>query len=159
VDSSGIKVSNRDEWMHKKWRMQRGFIKVHIAVDTKIKQILAIEVTKEDVGDCRMFGRLVSGSSGVANVKKVIVMVFMTLKANFRLVSEMDIEQPLIKVRKNASLKADGCMPRKFVVMEQLGNEGLRCEKGHAYHWMVELAFSCFKRTFGEFICVVSGQI
>lgn len=62
VDSSGIKVSNRGEWIHKKWRVQRGFIKVHIAVDTKTKQILAIEVTKEDVGDGRMLGRLVDGS-------------------------------------------------------------------------------------------------
>jgi hypothetical protein len=47
VDSSGIKVSNRGEWIHKKWRVQRGFIKVHIAVDTKTKQILAIEVTRK----------------------------------------------------------------------------------------------------------------
>jgi hypothetical protein len=51
VDSSGIKVSNRGEWIHKKWKVKRGFIKVHIAVDTKTKQILAIEVTKEDVGE------------------------------------------------------------------------------------------------------------
>ncbi len=62
VDSSGIKVSNRGEWMHKKWKVKRGFIKVHIAVDTKTKQILAIEVTKEDVGDGRMLERLVDGS-------------------------------------------------------------------------------------------------
>jgi hypothetical protein len=44
---------------------QRGFIKVHIAVDTKTKQILAIEVTKEDVGDGRMLGKLVKGSVGM----------------------------------------------------------------------------------------------
>lgn len=60
VDSSGIKVTNRGEWMHKKWRVQRGFIKVHIAVDTKTKQILAFEVTKEDVGDERMHVRQTS---------------------------------------------------------------------------------------------------
>ena len=120
VDSSGIKVSNRGEWIHKKWRVQRGFIKVHIAVDTKTKQILAIEVTKEDVGDSRMFGRLVRGSTGVANVVKVIGDGAYDSKVNFRLASDMDIE-PLIRVRKNASFKADGCMPRKFAVLEQLG--------------------------------------
>jgi hypothetical protein len=42
-------------------------------------------------------------------------------KADFRLVSGMNIE-PLIRVQKNASLKADGCMPRKFAVVEQLDN-------------------------------------
>ena len=154
VDSSGIKVSNRGEWIHKKWRVQRGFIKVHIAVDTKTKQILAIEVTKEDVGDGRVFGRLVRGSSGVANVVKVIGDGAYDSKVNFHLASDMDIE-PLIRVRKNASLKADGCMPRKFAVMEQLGNDGWRREKGYGYRWMVESAFSCLKRMFGEYICAV----
>jgi Transposase DDE domain len=154
VDSSGIKVSNRGEWIHKKWRVQRGFIKVHIAVDTKTKQILAIEVTKEDVGDGRMFGRLVKGSSGVANVVKVIGDGAYDSKVNFRLASELDIE-PLIRVRKNASFKGGGCMPRKFAVVEQLGNDGWRREKGYGYRWMVESAFSCLKRTFGEFICAV----
>jgi hypothetical protein len=50
VDSSGIKVSNRGEWIHKKWKVKRGFIKVHVAVDVKTKQILAIEVTKRILG-------------------------------------------------------------------------------------------------------------
>jgi hypothetical protein len=64
VDSSGIKVSNRGEWIRKKWKVKRGFIKVRIAVDTKTKQMFAIEVTKEDVGDGRMLERLVDGSLG-----------------------------------------------------------------------------------------------
>ena len=150
-------MSNRGEWIHKKWRVQRGFIKVHIAVDTKTKQILAIEVTKEDVGDGRMFGRLVKGSSGVANVVKVIGDGAYDSKVNFRLASELDIE-PLIRVRKNASFKGGGCMPRKFAVVKQLGNDGWRREKGYGYRWMVESAFSCLKRTFGEFICAVKWQ-
>jgi len=157
VDSSGIKVSNRGEWIHKKWRVQRGFIKVHIAVDVKTKQILAIEVTKEDVGDGRMFGKLIKGSAGIANVKKVIGDGAYDSKANFRLASDMDIE-PLIRVRRNASFKADGCMPRKFAVVEQLGNEGWRHERGYGCRWMAESAFSCLKRVFGEYICAVKWQ-
>jgi Transposase DDE domain len=70
VDSTGIKVSNWGEWIHKKWKMKRGFIKVYIAVDAKTKQIFAIEVTEEDVGDGRMLGRLVKGSAGLADVKE-----------------------------------------------------------------------------------------
>ncbi len=154
VDSSGIKVSNRGEWIHKKWRVQRGFIKMHIPVDTKTKQILAIEVTKEDVGDGRMFGRLVKGSANIANVKKVIGDGAYDSKVNFRLASGLDIE-PLLRVRKNASLKGGGCMPRKFAVAEQLGNDGWKKERGYGYRWMAESAFSCLKRTFGEYICAV----
>jgi hypothetical protein len=154
VDSTGIKVSNRGEWIRKKWKVKRGFIKVHIAVDTKTKQILAIEVTKEDVGDGKMFGRLVRSSADVADVKRVIGDGAYDSKGNFRMASEMDID-PLIRVRKNASLKAGGCMPRKLAVLSQLGSSGWRKEKGYGYRWMTESAFSCLKRVFGEHICSV----
>jgi hypothetical protein len=154
VDSSGIKVSNRGDWIHKKWKVKRGFIKVHIAVDTKTKQILAIEVTKEDVGDGRMLKRLVDGSASKAGLKGVIADGAYDSKSNFRLVSDMDIE-PLIRVRRNASFKGGGCMLRKFAVVEQLGNPDWRRERGYGYRWMAESAFSCIKRVFGEYICAV----
>jgi hypothetical protein len=41
VDSTGIKVTNRGEWMRDKWkkkRIRRGFIKIHVAVNTKTKK-------------------------------------------------------------------------------------------------------------------------
>ena len=154
VDSSGIKVSNRGEWIRKKWKVKRGFIKVHIAVDTKTKQILAIEVTREDVGDARMLGQLVGGSAGKANVKRVIGDGAYDSKNNFRMLAEMGID-PLIRVRKNASLKGGGCMPRKFVVVEQLGNADWRKQRGYGHRWMAESAFSSIKRIFGEHITSV----
>ena len=65
------------------------FIKVHIAVDTKTKQILAIEVTKEDVGDGRMLGRLVDGSQSRVPLKTVLLLMALTiLRANFRMLAE-----------------------------------------------------------------------
>ena len=154
VDSSGIKVSNRGEWIHKKWKVKRGFIKIHIAVDTKTKQILAIEVTKEDVGDGRMLKRLVDGSASKAALKGVIADGAYDSKNNFRMLADMGID-PLIRVRKNASFKGGGCMPRKFAVVEQLGNADWRRERGYGYRWMVESAFSSIKRVFGEYICAV----
>lgn len=154
VDSSGIKVSNRGEWMHKKWKVKRGFIKVHLAVDVKTKQILAIEVTEEDVGDGRVFGRLVRGSADVADLKKVIGDGAYDSKGNFHLANAMEIE-PLIRVRKNASFSSRGCLPRKFAVVLQLGNSDWRRECGYGYRWMVESAFSSIKRVFGEYICAV----
>jgi hypothetical protein len=154
IDSSGIKVSNRGEWMHKKWKVKRGFIKVHIAVDTKTKQILAIEVTKEDVGDGRMLKRLVDGSQNKAVLGRVIADGAYDSKSNFRMLADSAID-PLIRVRKNASWKGGGCMPRKFAVVFQLGNPNWRRESGYGYRWMVESAFSSIKRVFGEYICAV----
>ena len=37
LDASGIKVSNRGEWIRHKWKVKRGYLKIHIAVDVKRK--------------------------------------------------------------------------------------------------------------------------
>jgi hypothetical protein len=149
VDSSGIKVSNRGEWIRHKWKVKRGFIKVHIAVDTKTRQILAIEVTREDVSDGRMLEPLVEGSASKVNVKRVMGDGAYDSRKNFTLLADREIE-PVIKVRKNSSFKARGCMPRKAAAVEQLGNPEWKREKGYGYRWMAESAFSSIKRIFGE---------
>ena len=45
--------------MNKKWKVRRGFIKMHIAVDIKSKKILALEVTRENVHDSKKFKELI----------------------------------------------------------------------------------------------------
>jgi len=72
VDSTGIKVANRGEWMREKWKSsrRRGFIKIHIAVDVKSKQITSIQVTKENVTDGKMLKSLVYDTSSKADVNK-----------------------------------------------------------------------------------------
>ena len=53
VDSSGVKVTNRGEWLRRKWngKEYKGWIKVHIAVDVKTGETVGIEVTEENVTD------------------------------------------------------------------------------------------------------------
>lgn len=46
-------------------------------------------------------------------------------------------------------------MPRKFAVVEQLGNDGWRKKRGYGYRWMAESAFSSRTRVFGEYITSV----
>ena len=51
VDSTGIKVTNRGQWMHDKWNAQnkkKGYLKIHVAVNIKTKEILASEITDRD---------------------------------------------------------------------------------------------------------------
>ena len=62
VDSTGIKVTNRGEWILDKWknkRKRKGFIKIHVAVDIKAKKIVSMSVTKEDVHDGKILKELV----------------------------------------------------------------------------------------------------
>ena len=47
IDSTGIKVSNRGEWIRHKWNVKRGYLKIHLAVDIKKKRILSLHVTSE----------------------------------------------------------------------------------------------------------------
>ena len=54
VDSTGIKVTNRGEWIKDKWKKRRGFIKIHVAVNIKTKKIVSMDMTKEDVVDGKM---------------------------------------------------------------------------------------------------------
>ena len=62
VDSTGIKVTNRGEWILDKWknkRKRKGFIKIHAAVNIKTKKIVSMIVTKEDVHDGKMLKEIV----------------------------------------------------------------------------------------------------
>ena len=73
-------------------------------------------------------------------------------KNNFRYLDAKKIE-PVIKVRKNASTKAGGCIPRKLVAQEYLRDpEAWKHKHGYGQRWMVESAFSSLKRTFGEYV-------
>ena len=36
-DSTGLKPTNRGDWMTAKWGTRRGFIKLHVGVDTRTK--------------------------------------------------------------------------------------------------------------------------
>jgi hypothetical protein len=49
LDSTGIKVTNRGEWIRHKWHVRTGYLKIHVAVDVKKKKIVSLEVTSEEV--------------------------------------------------------------------------------------------------------------
>ncbi|MER5175317.1 MAG: transposase, partial [Candidatus Nitrosocosmicus sp.] len=61
IDSTGIKVTNRGQWMKYKWNVRKkGYLKIHIAtVNVKSKKILSIKVTDEHVHDSKALPELV----------------------------------------------------------------------------------------------------
>ncbi len=156
VDGSGVKVSNRGEWMRHKWKVRRGYLKIHIAVDVKRKKILALKVTNEKVGDGRMLKPLVEEASKKGKIAKTIGDGAYDTRSNFRYLTENGIE-PVIKVRKNASSRAGGCIPRKLVAQKYL-QDPKAWKRTHSYgqRWMVETVFSSLKRTFGEYVSAKS---
>jgi hypothetical protein len=53
IDSNGIKVTNRDQWMRDKWNVRKkGYLKYMCSsVDVKSNEILSMKVTDEHVDD------------------------------------------------------------------------------------------------------------
>jgi hypothetical protein len=47
IDSTGINVTNRGQWIRDKWNVKKkkGYLKIHMAVNIKTKKILSIKVT------------------------------------------------------------------------------------------------------------------
>ncbi len=70
VDSTGLKVTNRGEWLRKKHgKRRKGWIKLHIALDLKSKKVVAVEVTDERVKDSQKAKELVQKSKKKAEEK------------------------------------------------------------------------------------------
>jgi len=60
LDSTGIKVANRGEWIRHKWHVRKGYLKIHVAVEIKRKRILSLNVTSsEQVHDDKILPKLV----------------------------------------------------------------------------------------------------
>jgi len=136
---------------------RKGFIKIHVAVDTKSKQIISMKVTQEDTGDAKMMKPLVEEASKKAKIKKLIGDGGYDSRDNFETLSDMKIE-PVIKVRSN-SIISGKCIPRDNSVREQIPNyDRWRKKHGYGMRWMAESAFSSFKRTFGESIKSVKWE-
>ena len=68
IDSTGVKVADRGEWMRQKWQKRRGFLKIHVAVDVKSKQITGLTITDDKSHDSKSFMSLVEQSKQFGNV-------------------------------------------------------------------------------------------
>jgi hypothetical protein len=122
VDSSGIKVSNRGEWLRDKWKLRKGFIKIHLSVDTQSGQIISLEITNEKVGDNKKLKPLIRKATQKVPIAKVLGDGAYDSKATFRYLATQNIT-PVIKVRKNSSFHSRGCLVhKKAVVFQQDSN-------------------------------------
>jgi hypothetical protein len=151
LDSTGIKVTNRGEWLPHKWNIRKGYIKIHVAVDIKKKKIVSLEVTTEEVHDGMMLKKLIENAAENNDVKRVIADGAYDNNENFRYLSDNGIEAA-IKVRKNSSANnITDSHPRNIVVLQQLKNfEKWKDSVSYGYRWIAETVFSSIKRMFGE---------
>jgi len=152
IDSSGIKVTNSGDWMRKKWKVKRGYLKIHLAVDARSKQAVSMQVTEESVSDGSQTGPLVQEAMSKNEIGRVYGDGAYDSRANFNFLASNHID-PAIKARKNASRKAKGSYARKMAVIAQQADlDGWKKEKRYGDRWAVEGAYSSIKRTYGEYV-------
>ncbi|MCL4344676.1 MAG: IS5 family transposase [Thaumarchaeota archaeon] len=152
IDSTGIKVSNYGDWIRKKWKVKRGFLKVHLAVDVNSKEAVSMTVTEEDVSDGSQAKDLVNGAVSKNNIERLYGDGAYDSRGIFNFLAEKGID-PAIKVRRNSSMRAKGSQARKAAVIAQLDDfDKWKNEKGYGKRWAVEGAYSSIKRTFGEYV-------
>ena len=98
----------RDKWHIKN---KKGYLKIHVAVDIRTKQILALEVTDEKVHDSKVLKNLVEGvlnnNHHDIKIKSFIgdARVYDT-NENFKYLKEEKRIQPLIKVKRNSVISS-----------------------------------------------------
>ena len=176
IDSTGIKITNRGQWMNEKWKVQnkKGYLKIHVAVDIKTKEILALEVTDEKVHDGRMLKKLAnhmlyssssnssssnsSSESNMVKVKSVLADGAYDSNANFRYLEDKKIK-PCIKIRKNSIISIrNNRLRNKEVILQSKDLLKWKRKRKYGHRWIAETAFSTIKRTFGEYISATRFQ-
>jgi hypothetical protein len=151
IDSTGIKVTNRGEWIAHKWHgKKKGFLKIHVGVDVDTKQVLAVKITDEHSHDSKHLKYLVRESAKHGTISEVLGDGAFDSRESFSYLDGQNII-PAIKVRRNSVPKSRGCYPRKVAVTEQLANyKRWAASVSYGRRWIVESVFSAIKRMFGE---------
>lgn len=162
IDSSGIKVTNRGEWMREKWRRHRGWIKVHIAVNIETKEIVSIVITDDRTADHRVFRDLIEQAEenlGEGRIRKVLADGAYDTREAFNILEERGMEAG-IKMRRNASTRSR-CSPyRARCVRERnrIGEDAWKEQNGYGKRWMCETGFSSVKGIMGEHVVSVKRE-
>jgi hypothetical protein len=171
ADSTGIKVTNRGQWMNEKWKTQnrKGYLKIHIAVNIKTKEILALKVTDEKVHDSKMLKKLVANVLKAVppdekNIVKNLKLILLAdgaydTNTNFEYLDKNGIT-PGIKVRKNSITSIRNNSLRNREVRTQTKDDLLKwkAKRKYGHRWIAETTFSTIKRTFGEFVSATRFQ-
>ena len=163
IDSTGIKVTNRGQWLRDKWNIRKGYLKIHIAVNVKSKKILSMKVTDEHVHDGKALPELVKNVTKSDSRKVTISKLFADGAYDnndiFRCMADSGI-LPCIKVRKNARVRLKtGHFLRNLSVLAQRNDvKKWKDSVSYGQRWMSETVFSCIKRTFGEYVYSVKFE-
>ncbi len=164
ADSTGIKVTNRGEWMREKWRVSRGWIKMHAMIDVETNQALGLEITDESVQDDQMFIPLLEQTQQHASEEHPVYRVLADgAYDRNELINTLEQRRIAsgIKTRVDAATHSTGSPYRAECVRDRNRGGGYprwSLVVTYGMRWKVEGFFSGFKRIFGEGVQATSQE-
>ncbi len=61
IDSSGLKITDRGDWLSTKWKMKRkGWIKMHVAIDSDTMNVVSLRISDEHTADSEEFQKVLN---------------------------------------------------------------------------------------------------
>ena len=112
TDGTGLKVSNRGEWIRQKWKVKRGWVKVVILGDIN-GNIVDIRIGNENLDEKKASRGMLRNNAKF--IDKNLGDGLHDCEDNFNLYDKLNIK-PGIKIRKNAN--PSGFAPRPYAVKE-----------------------------------------
>jgi hypothetical protein len=153
IDSTGIKVTNRGQWMYDKWglgkkkKKKKGYLKIHVAVDIKTKEILAfLEVTDEKSHDGRkimikLIEHVLENNKDIKIKSAFLGDGSYDSNKNFKYLQKNKIK-PAIKVRNNSIISSKNNKIRnkeKSTFKQEIFSNGKRKESMGNDGWLKKL--------------------
>jgi hypothetical protein len=156
VDSTGIKVTNRGDWMREKHgTKRRGWLKVHVAVDVESKRLLSLEVTEEDTSDSEVLRPLLKD----VNIDEGLMDGAYDTNDAFEFMKSKGVDCPGIKIRENAVVgKWESARSTAVLEFKKMGYKGWKQMHQYGRRWAAEGFFSSIKRIFGETVRASSPE-
>jgi hypothetical protein len=150
VDSTGIKVQKAGGWVERKRGKKRRIVKLHFAVNTVTHEVVAMEVSTDDMHDVKALPGLVEGAGRNVRVARVLGDGTYGSGKVYGFLESRGIEA-VIKPRRNSRLDTR-CPGRRLAVgrVRELGYDAWAKLMGYGGRWAVETAYSSFKRLFWE---------
>jgi len=150
VDSTGISVHKAGGWVERKHGKKRRYVKLHFAVNTVTHEVVAMEVTTDDVHDVKALPGLVEKAEGNVRVARLLGDGAYDSSKVYGFLEGQGIEV-VVKPRGNGRIDRGHPGRRRAVEwVRRLGYDGWAEMVGYGRRWAVETAYSSFKRLFGE---------
>ena len=157
IDSTGIKLRFSGQWIREKHKVKSPFLKLHVAVNTKTNQAVAMELTEDSVSDGSQARKLLAESNEISRVEKGFMDGAYDHKKIWTWCLKNKIE-PFIRLRKDAKPHGLNYRAEQAKWMHKIGHDCWMKERGMGEREPAECWNSSFKRRFGEFFCCRDGE-